>query len=97
MFKIDFKTLCLDHIVIFKHEDTVFACGRENSNGRTRLFLVFGNGEGKVYSRNGRTESWEILQQPEAKQVRRLLEVARSDGIPTYLLNGSCREITATA
>jgi len=97
MGKINFQDLQLDHLVIFKYEDTVFACGRENGYGKTRLFLVFGNGEGRVYTRNGLAESWELLNEPDAKQVRHCLEVARLNGIPTYLLNGCCQDITAKA
>ena len=104
MVKIHYSELKLNHIVIFKHEDTVFACGREgNGNGstslttggKTRLFLVFGNGEGRVYARNGRAESWELLKEQDADKIRRSLELARENNIPTYLLNGSCKQLVA--
>ena len=94
MFSRNFKELEFEHLVVFNQEDAVFACARENGDGRTRLFLVFGNGEGRAYTRSGRTDSWELLGDPEAEQVRHSLEVARLNGIPTYLLNGSCKEIT---
>ena len=97
MGKIDFKTLRFDHLVYFKDEDTVFACGRENGDGRTRIFLLFGNGNGKVYARNGAAESWERLGETDANHIRYCLEVARGNDIPTYQLNGSCKEVTAKA
>ena len=97
--KIDFETLQLGHLVLFQHEETVFACGREG-DGKTRIFLAFGDREGAVYARNGRAESWRRLEENEAIQVREHIELAQIENIPTYIINGSSKEFadtTATA
>ena len=146
MCRINFQSLHFEHLVIFKQEHTIFACGREmvrlrspqdgsttalttgsstslttgsstplttgsstplttsgngringstslTTGGKTRLFLVFGNGDGRVYARNGRAESWELLKEQDANKIRRSLELARENNIPTYLLNGSCKQL----
>ena len=93
--KINFETLCLDHLVLFQHEETVFACGKE-ADGKTRIFLAFGNKEGAVYARNGRAESWRRLEEQESIQVRQHIELAQIENIPRYIINGSSREFADT-
>ena len=89
MVKINFKELRFDHIVVFNQEQTVFACSRENGNGKLRLFLAFGNGNGRVYTRNGRAESWEILEGQDAETIRQRISQATDDGIAVYQFNGT--------
>lgn len=89
MVKINYQELKFDHIVVFNQEDAIFACGRENGNGKVRLFLAFGNGSGRVYTRNGRTESWELLEGQDAETIRKQIRQATEDGIAIYQFNGS--------
>ena len=89
MVKINYAELRFDHVVVFKQDDTIFACSRENGKGKLRIFLAFGNGKGRVYTRNGQTESWEILESPDAETVRQQIRQATNEGIATYRLNGS--------
>jgi hypothetical protein len=89
MVKINYKELKFDHIVVFNQEDTIFACGRQNANGRIRLFLVFGNGNGRVYTRNGLAESWEVLEGQGAKTIRQQIKQATKEGIAVYQFNGT--------
>jgi hypothetical protein len=88
MCNINFNDLKFDHIVEFNHEQTVFACTRENGNGKLRLFLAFGNGQGRIYTRNGRAESWEILKDNEADIIRQRIRQATHEGIAVYQFNG---------
>ena len=94
MVRINYNELKFDHIVEFNQEQTIFACSRENGKGRIRLFLVFGNGMGRVYTRNGRAESWEALEGADATTIRRLINQATEEGIAVYQLNGSSRQVT---
>ena len=99
MVKINYSELRIDHIVVFNQEQTVFACARENGNGhspegangsgKTRLFLVFGNGNGRVYARNGRAESWELLHNQDAEIIRRHIEDATRQGVAVYQFSGA--------
>ena len=91
MCKINYAELKFDHIVVFKHEDSIFATARENGNGKTRLFLIFGHG--KVYTRNGLVQSWEILPDIEAMGVREKIQSATGDGIAIYQINGTSQSV----
>ena len=91
MFKIKYNELKIDHIVTFNREKTIFACARENGEGRTRLFLVFGGGTDRVYARNGRADSWEVLGSNEAETIRRKIQRATEQGIAVYQFNGSSK------
>ena len=82
------QDLVLDHAVEFTRDNTVFACSRDNSNGHTRLFLIFDRGLGRVYSRNGRADSWELVDEELAKDVRRHVWDSW-ENIPVYRINGS--------
>ena len=90
MCKINFDDLKFDHIVEFNQEQTVFACSRENGSGKLRLFLAFGNGNGRVYTRNGRAESWEVLKDEQAELIRKQIKQATHEGIAVYQFNGAC-------
>ena len=89
MVKINYKELKFEHIVVFNQEDAIFACARENGNGKVRLFLIFGNGAGRVYTRNGRAESWEVLEGQEAENIRQQISNATNNGIAIYQFNGT--------
>lgn len=91
MVKINYTELRIDHIVVFK-KDTVFVCCKENGCARIRLFLAFGNGH--VYTRNGRTEKWEALEDHEAKNIHNLIYQGISEGVAVYQFNGSLHAIT---
>ena len=91
MVKINYAELRFDHIVEFTQEQTIFVCCKENGCGRTRLFLIFEDGNGSVYTRNGRADSWEVLTGEDAETIRQ--QIRQANGIPTYQLNGSSRAI----
>ena len=95
MVKTNYSDLRFDHIVDFTQEQTIFICCRENTSGKTRLFLAFGNGEGRVYTRNGRADSWEILDDYEAELIRQQIRDAVEAGIAVYKLNGTHHSIIA--
>ena len=94
MVKINYAELKFDHLVIFDHDRTIFACARENGNGHTRIFLIFDGGKGRVYTRNGRIESWEQLFGNDADNIRYLVAEARYHNIPVYKVNGSTELVT---
>ena len=90
MCRINYAELTFDHIVEFIHESTVFAAGRENGNGHTRLFLI-NESTGHVYTRNGRADSWEQLFGSDRYTVLAHVTAARNNHIPVYRINGSSR------
>ena len=89
MVKINYAELKFDHLVIFEHDSTIFACARENGNGHTRLFLLFDSGNGRVYTRNGRVDSWEQLLDSDADNIRNRINDIKKNQIPVYKINGS--------
>ncbi len=89
MVKINYAELKFDHLVIFEHDRTIFACARENGSGHTRLFLVFDDGDGRIYTRNGRIDSWENLDGQDAENIRNRIRESRNNHIPVYKVNGS--------
>ena len=96
MGNINYKELKIEHIVVFNQEQTIFACTRENGSGRMRIFLAFANGEGTIYTRNGRAESWTRLNESDAGTVREYIRQATEYGVAVYQLNGSSHtEVTA--
>ena len=88
MVKINYQELTLDHIVEFSADRTIFACARINGNGHLRLFLIFDAGLGRVYTRNGRIDSWEHLDEAEAEIIRQRVRLAYWNQIPVYKING---------
>lgn len=84
MYKPNYSDIAFDHAVEFPEDDIIFGAGREQSSGRSRLFLIF-NHTGRIYSRNGRADSWEVLGEEDARSVRQTL--ARSN-IPYYTTSG---------
>ena len=87
MVKINYTELAFDHAVIFELDNTVFACAKQD-NGHTRLFLVFDRGLGRVYTRNGKADSWELLEDTDAVNIRNRVAECWS-AIPVYRINGS--------
>jgi hypothetical protein len=94
MVKINYSALNFDHMVVFSKDNTIFACCRENSSGKTRLFLIFDKKSGHVYTRNGCTAHWEILGDFEATLIRDQIKMAVKDGITTYKFNGHSAAVT---
>ena len=86
MVKINYAELRFDHLVIFEHDNTIFAAARELDSGHSRLFLIFDRGNGRVYTRNGRVDSWEQLFDMESEKIRGMV---RGSSVPTYRVNGS--------
>ena len=92
MVRIAYEGLKFDHVVVFKQERSTFATARECS-GKTRIFLVFGDADSRVYTRNGLASSWEPLEQPEGKLIRSAVEQAVAAGIPVYRINGTSEPV----
>jgi hypothetical protein len=89
MVKINYSDLKFDHVVEFSADDTIFACARVNGNGHVRLFLIFDKGNGRIYTRNGCADSWELLQECDAEIIRQRVKEALNNYIPVYKINGS--------
>ena len=85
MVKINYSELVFDHLVIFEHDSTIFAAAKENGSGHTRLFLIFDRGSGRVYTRNGRADSWEQLSDTEGTAIK---DRVKANHIPTYRVKG---------
>ena len=92
MVRLAYEGLKFDHVVLFKQERSTFATARECS-GKTRIFLIFGNADNRVYTRNGLASSWEPLEQPEGKIIRNAVEQAIAAGIPVYHIKGSSEPV----
>jgi hypothetical protein len=84
MVKLNYAELTFDHLVVFEHDNTIFAAAKD-SGDHTRLFLLFDRGNGRVYTRNGKANSWEILCDGEAATIR---ERVKANHILTYRVNG---------
>jgi len=89
MVKINYAELKFDHLVVFEPDNAVFACAKENGNGHTRLFILFDGGTGRVYTRNGRADSWEQLVGTDADQIRNRVSEGKTNHIPVYKINGN--------
>ena len=88
MVKINYRELHFDHLVIFEKDNTIFAAARENGNGHMRIFLLFEAGRGRVYTRNGKVESWEEVAGQDAENIRSRVTESRGNQIPVYHING---------
>ena len=80
---INYKELSFEQITLSRQEDTIFARARENGNEKVRhfhAFGAFGNGSGRVYTREGTAENWEILHGEDADQVRNAIKLAITNG-----------------
>ena len=88
MVKINYQVLEFDHIVEFIKDSTVFAAARENGSGHLRLFLI-NEATGRVYTRNGRVDSWEQLFDSDRDNIIARIASARNNHIPIYKINGS--------
>ena len=87
MVKINYDLLEFDHVVEFIHDHTLFAAARDNGNGHSRLFLI-NEDSGRVYTRNGRADSWEQLFDSDREYILVRVEAARHNHIPVYGVNG---------
>jgi hypothetical protein len=84
---INLESIEIDHIVLFERDNRVFAAGRDKDTRRIRIFLV-NEQTGNVYSRNGRTDSWdELYGEGRAEIVNRIFDARDSHRIPVYRLN----------
>jgi hypothetical protein len=88
MVNIKFEELSFDHIVEFTKDSTVFAAARELDSGNLKLFLVHEH-TGNVYTRNGRSESWEELFDSKRYAVIARILNARNNHVPVYRVNGT--------
>ncbi len=75
------------HLVDFPKDNTVFGTARENGSGKLRIFIVFDRGEGNVYSRNCREDSWEEVKGEDAILIRARIRYCRNF-IPIYKITG---------
>ena len=89
MVKLNYAELKFDHLVVFERDNTVFVCARQTDNNHARLFLVFDSGNGRVYTRNGRADSWEQLLDGDAEIIRGRICEERHNSIPVYKINGT--------
>ena len=89
MVKLNYAELKFDHLVVFERDNTIFVCARQKDNNHTRLFLVFDSGHGRVYTRNGRADSWEQLIDSDADHIRARVSEERHNSIPVYKVNGT--------
>ena len=80
-----YQDIVLEHTVEFPEDDLTFGAGREKTTGKTRLFLIF-NHTGRIYTRNGRADSWEVVGEADALVIRNL---ATDPQIPRYTATGS--------
>ena len=86
MVKLNYSELSFEHLVIFENDSSIFAAARTGDN-RSRIFLIYEN-TGNAYTRNGRADSWESLDEYDSELIRnRVAEVRGS--IPVYKLTGS--------
>ena len=92
MVDINCAELHFNHAVIFNNENTVFVAGRENSSGKTRIFLIFAGD--RVYTRNGVASSWERLAEERTKDILSRIYGAINEGLPTYQFSGSSQAVT---
>lgn len=90
---INYADVRFEHVVIFAHEDTLFATGREQASNKMRIFLIFGNNRG-AYTRNGAASSWERINDDNKQLVIDRIQADIASGIPVYKLNGSLQAVT---
>ena len=83
---INYSELKLDHIVEFTKDKTTFVVTRYNG-GRMRIFLIFNDGTGNTYTRNG-SDNWEHISRDDAEQIKAIVETADSN-VPVYRINAS--------
>jgi hypothetical protein len=84
---VNLESIEIDHIVLFERDNRVFAAGRDKDTRRIRIFLV-NEQNGSVYSRNGRTDSWdELYGEGRTEIVNRIFDARDSRRIPVYRLD----------
>ena len=66
--RIEFEELTFDSLVIFEHDNVIFAHARQDS-GPPRTFRIEGGGQGDVFTRNANQE-WEQLDEDDAAGIR---------------------------
>lgn len=88
-----YENISFDHFVLFQNEAAIFSVGR-TQDGHLRIFLIFENGRGRVYSRNGREDSWEEVDAGSAHAIRnRIREVYKQ--VPTYTIGSASPAVFA--
>ncbi len=85
-----FTELSITHTIDFPDAALTYTAGREKSTGKTRLFLIFQK-TGRVYSRNGRINSWDEVVGDAVQTINSLATAVgvpyfQSSGIPELLL-----------
>jgi hypothetical protein len=83
--------ISLNHLVVFDEESKIFAAGRQQQGTRhvLKLFLV-NIRTGDVYSRNGRAETWEAVDDISKGIISdNVLEAYRNRTIPVYRTHGN--------
>jgi len=84
------QSITLNHLVVFDNETKIFAAGREQYGNKhiIRLYLL-NEKTGEVFTRNGRTETWNIVSEESHRQhIVEHVRDARRRNIPVYRING---------
>lgn len=84
------QAVVLKHLVVFDNESKIFAAGREDYGTKhaLRLYLI-NTHTGDVYTRNGRTESWQSVAEAERQSISDTVYHAyRGRHIPVYRIRG---------
>ena len=58
------------HMIELSHCECLFCSAEEVISGRTRLYLIFRK-PGKIYTRNGMQETWDLVEDQEELQFIR--------------------------
>jgi len=85
------QSVTLKHLVVFDNESKIFAAGREQFGAKhvIRLYLL-NERTGEVYTRNGRTETWQIISDEQLRQhvAEHVRGAFHSHHIPVYKIHG---------
>ena len=84
----DYETLAFKYALEIRNSTCIFFSAREESSGKTRLFLAF-NGYGRIYTRNGIKGKWvEITDFEEYRKLHNVLAQAiKSKDVPCFATN----------
>lgn len=74
------------HMISLSGCDCVYASTQEVQSGRTHCYLIFNEGDRKIYSRNGLMDSWEEVRDQNAyTRVREAFSKAmEAQTVPNY-------------
>jgi len=85
------QSIRLNHLVVFDNENKIFAAGREQFGAKhiIRLYLL-NKRTGEVYTRNGRTETWQAIFDEDLRQhiADTVQDVFQRRQIPIYNIRG---------